>query len=89
MTVSVYQRLGSCKRQGIRVGIRGSGDQGIRGGQGDHKSAFNSDLSKNIQDIVDGYASKPALVENTNYMVEKTYHLAQYLGAFGACLMPQ
>ena len=25
----------------------------------------------------------------TDYMVEKTYHLAQYLGPFGAYVMPQ
>ena len=31
----------------------------------------------------------PALVQDTNYMVEKTYHKAPYLGAFGAYLMPQ
>ena len=29
-----------------------------------------------IQGIVDGSASKPALVQDTNYMVEKTYHIA-------------
>ena len=39
--------------------------------------------------IVDGSASKPSLVLDTNYMVEKTYHIATYLGAFGASLMPQ
>ena len=27
--------------------------------------------------------------KDTDYMVEKTYHLAPYLGAFGAYLMPQ
>ena len=32
---------------------------------------------------------KPALVQNTDYMVEKTFHLALYLGAFGAHLIPQ
>ena len=32
---------------------------------------------------------KPALVQDTDYVVEKTYHLAQYFGAFGAYLMPQ
>ena len=41
------------------------------------------------QRIVDGSASKPALVQDTNYMVEKTYNIAPYLGAFGAYLMPQ
>ena len=42
------------------------------------------------QGIVDGSASKPALRQDTGYMVEKTYHvIAPYLGAFGAYLMPQ
>ena len=40
--------------------------------------------------IVDGSASKPALRQDTGYMVEKTYHdIAPYLGAFWAYLMPQ
>ena len=35
-------------------------------------------------------ASKPALRQDTGFMVEKTYYnIAQYLGAFGAYLMPQ
>ena len=48
-------------------------------------------MSKDMvsQGIVGGSASKPALVQDTNYMVEKTYHIAPYLGAFGAYLMPQ
>ena len=43
-------------------------------------------MSKDMvsQGIVGGSASKPALVQDTNYMVEKTYHIAPYLGAFGA-----
>ena len=42
------------------------------------------------QGKVDGSASKPALRQDTGYMVEKTYHdIAPYLGAFGAYLMPQ
>ena len=32
---------------------------------------------------------KPALVQDTDYMVEKTYQLAPYVGAFGAYLIPQ
>ena len=32
---------------------------------------------------------KPALVQDTDYMVEKIYLIAPYLGAFGAFLMPQ
>ena len=32
---------------------------------------------------------KPALVQDTDYMVEKTYHLAPYLAIFGAYLTPQ
>ena len=40
------------------------------------------------QGIVDSYVSKPALRQDTGYMVEKTYHdIAPYLGAFGAFLM--
>ena len=43
-----------------------------------------------IQGMVDGSASKPALRQDTGYMVEKTYYdIAHYLGAFGAYLMPQ
>ena len=43
-----------------------------------------------IQGMVDGSASKPALRQDTGYMVEKTYlDIAPYLGAFGASLMPQ
>ena len=30
------------------------------------------------QGIVEGFAYKPALVQDTNYMVEKTYHIAPY-----------
>ena len=46
---------------------------------------------KNVwQGMVDGSASKPSLRQDTGYMVEKTYYdIAQYLGAFGAYLMPQ
>ena len=44
----------------------------------------------NIQGMVDGFASKPALRQDTGYMVQKTYYdKAQYLEAFGAYLMPQ
>ena len=43
-----------------------------------------------LQGMVDGPASKPALRQDTGYMVEKTYpDIAPYLGAFGAYLMPQ
>ena len=39
---------------------------------------------------IDGSARKPVLIQDTGYMVEKTYHdIAPYLGAFGAYLMPQ
>ena len=42
------------------------------------------------QGLVDGSISKPALRQDTGYMVEKTYlDVAPYLGAFGAYLMPQ
>ena len=44
----------------------------------------------NIQGMVDGSASKPALRQDTGYMVEKTdYDIAPYLGPYGAYLMPQ
>ena len=40
--------------------------------------------------MVDGYASMPALRQDTGYMVEKTYlDIAPYLGAFGVNLMVQ
>ena len=42
------------------------------------------------QGMVDGSARKPALRQDTGYMVEKTYiDIAPYLGAFGAYVMPQ
>ena len=42
------------------------------------------------QGMVEGSASKPALRQDTGYMVEKTYlDIAPYLGAFGAYVMPQ
>ena len=34
-------------------------------------------------------AHKTALVQDTEYMVKKPYHIAPYSGAFGAYLMPQ
>ena len=43
---------------------------------------------ENVQGI-DSSARRPVLVPDTNYMVEKTYHIAPYLGAYGAYLMPQ
>ena len=33
---------------------------------------------------LDGSASKPVLIQDASYMVEKTYHIALYLGASGA-----
>ena len=33
---------------------------------------------------IDNSARKTALVQDTNYMVEKTYYIAPYVGAFGA-----
>ena len=44
---------------------------------------------KVTQKIVEGSASKLALVQDTNYMVWKKYHISPYLGAFGAYLMTQ
>ena len=43
-----------------------------------------TDFNASINGIVDGSASKLALIQDTGYMVEKTYHdIAPYLGAFG------
>ena len=40
--------------------------------------------------MVDGSASKPALRQDTGYMVEKNFlDIAPYLGAFGAYFMLQ
>ena len=52
---------------------------------------FWFDLTTKIsQGMVDGSASKPALRQDTGYMVEKPYlDIAPYFGAFGAYLMPQ
>ena len=38
---------------------------------------------------IDGSTRNPALIKDTEYMVEKTYHKAPYFGAFVAYLMPQ
>ena len=38
---------------------------------------------------IDGSARKPALLQISGYMVEKTYHIAPYLGAFKAYLILQ
>ena len=51
------------------------------------------DLNPDVSDIsqgIDGSARKPALLQDTGYMVEKTNNdIAPYLVAFGAYLMPQ
>ena len=44
---------------------------------------------KFISQGIDSSACKPALIQDTEYMVEKTYHIAPYLGAFWAYLMTQ
>ena len=38
---------------------------------------------------IDGFVCKPTLVHDTDYMVEKTYHIAPYLGASGTWVMHQ
>ena len=38
---------------------------------------------------IDGSACKPAFIQDTGYLAEKTYHIAPYLGNFGAYLIPQ
>ena len=46
-------------------------------------------LSVRFKQVIDGSARKPALRQDTGYMVEKNYHMAPYLGAFEAYLLPQ
>ena len=47
-------------------------------------------MAKQFKQGIDGSARKPALRQDTGYMVEKTYlDIAPYLGAFGAYVMPQ
>ena len=47
-------------------------------------------LKYNLIQGIDGSARKPALIQDTGYMVEKTYHdIAPYLVAFEVYLMPQ
>ena len=50
---------------------------------------FVENMKVKVAHGIDGSARKPAFVQDTNYMVEKTYHIARYFGAFGAYLMPQ
>ena len=46
-----------------------------------HVKAMVPEQRHNIkQGMVDGSARKPALRQNTGYMLEKTYHIAPYLG---------
>ena len=48
----------------------------------------NSILFLVLQGMIDGSASKPALRQDTGFMVEKTYHdIAPYLGDFGVYLI--
>ena len=42
-----------------------------------------------VQQGINGSARKRGLLQDTGYMVEKTYHIAPFLDAFGAYLMPQ
>ena len=42
-----------------------------------------------LQQGIDGFAHKPPILQDIGYMVEKTYQITPYLGAFGAHLMPQ
>ena len=46
-------------------------------------------LLANFIQGIDGSARKPALVQDTECMVDKTYIIAPYLGAFGVYLTPQ
>ena len=36
-----------------------------------------------------GIARKPALVHDTDYLVEKIYHLSLYFGPFEAFIVPE
>ena len=55
---------------------------------GQHSAGFIIEKHHNNTRI-DGSVYKPALLQDTDYTVEKTYHLAPYLGPFGAYLMSQ
>ena len=47
-------------------------------------------IQTQIKQGIDGSVRKPALRQDTGYMVEKTYHdIAPYLGALVVYLMPQ
>ena len=54
-----------------------------------HQPSLNMSGDIVPQGTVDGSSSKPALRQDTKYMVEETYHIAPYLGALWAYLMPQ
>ena len=53
-----------------------------------YSTARNLLIYNFIKGIVNGSASKPALIQDNNYIIEKTYYIAQYLSAFGVYLMP-
>ena len=55
----------------------------------DHTPLVSSGHILTIRQGIDGSARKPALVQDTGYVVEKTDHIAKYLGAFGTYLKPQ
>ena len=48
-----------------------------------------TEVAKEFKKGIDGSARKPVLRQDTGYMVEKNYHMAPYLGAFEAYLLPQ
>ena len=50
---------------------------------------INKVLVKHHQNGTYKSACKPALIQDTDYMVEKTYHLAPYLSSFRTYLIPQ
>ena len=60
---------------------------GVKGGGGE---TWLLQAERVIQGMIDGSARKPALRQDTGYMVEKIYlDIAPYLWAFGAYVMPQ
>ena len=51
--------------------------------------AIAVETSVQMTQRINGSVRKPTLIQETGYMIKKTYHIAPYLGAVGAYLMPQ
>ena len=52
------------------------------------KNATQKNVASSVIQEIDGSARKPALVHDTDYMLEKTYHLAPCFSSFESYLMP-